>query len=133
MDELAHTSTAVEPKTEPSDQTLLDQLRELQKYELAAKTLVEFLKAHHGALRGLNWLAWPLTGEPLIHINTWSPGFDPAEVARRFPGEWKTGLVSEPYSPERRDWLAERDGVRIRILGAERVDPKAVPVRVTTF
>lgn len=134
MNEILAPAPAVQPETTEPDKTLVNQLADLRKYQRAVETLTAFLAVHHEKLRGISWAVWPILGNPHIHVRLYHPHLcDPAEIARRFPGEWKTGLKSDDFNDSLRDWTAERDGVVIRILGAERIAPETLPVRVTTF
>ncbi len=124
---------ADKPEITAPDPRLLLACDHIQRHERHLAALKAFLAVHHPSLGGLCWDVWVGVSRAELNIHPRLSGDVGAEeIARRFPGEWRCG-VPHFYDTSVLDWLAEREGVTIRIERVEQVIPSPATPVVTTF
>ena len=133
-----HDTTIIEtpadkPEVNVPDANLLKQLARIQREQRNIDAVKAWLADHHQSLVGLPWHVSPVDGEIVIAGYFPEPATArPREIAARFPGAWKCG-VECVYGTHFLDWVAERNGITIRIQAAEKVEPCPVRPLIATF
>lgn len=125
---------AVEPEVSQPDANLLKQLARVQRERDNVRAVAAWLEDHHERLLGLHWHAAPGQGEIII-VGGLLGGITVTrlrEIAGLFPGQWKCGVPCI-FGHEHLDWVAEREGITLRIQAAEKLAPAPGRPLLATF
>ena len=126
--------TTLAPAQLSAPDTLLNQqLETLRQAENRITALRSFLRDHRQALAGLSYHVSPSHGEVCISVFLSREDEQPAAIAAFFPGDWQTSCKSWLGLPDHRDWLAQRQGVTIRLCSAERLGILSSEPQTRTF
>ena len=115
------------------NQYVVAALVELDKNRDSIGQMRAFLENNEQKFAGLTLSVWVVFPEIEITNSKYNGDADAKAIAARFPGEWTGGVKDWRTSDGYRDWVAIRDGVKIRISSAERIYPAPDSSRLMTF